>query len=274
MTLTARAARTKATTESRPARHFSDEPIVAVLAPLAVIGLLCLAWYISDFFVNPLLISSPQAVARDVVSLLQQGPVRSAIALSLRELYLGMGIGLVAGVVLGIAVGSVPLFASAVRPFLNAANATPLNVLLPLLIVWIGIGANARIMFVVLITIFPVLVNTALGISNLDRRLVEVGGSAGLSKRQALFKVVVPGAAPYIFAGARIGISLAIVGMIIGEMEVSNVGIGWFLVTYGGSYETGNLLALIFLTSFLGVANVGVLRLVQRTWFRWSTFNR
>jgi NitT/TauT family transport system permease protein len=220
------------------------------------------------------LISSPQGVVASLYDMLRQGTVGSSLPISVRELYLGIAIGLGLGVLLGVLIGRYSLLDSIFSPFINAANATPLNVLIPLLIVWVGISSEARVLFVVLISFFPVLLNTAAGLRNVSRGYVEVGQMLGLNERQLLWKVILPGAVPYIFAGIRLGAALGIIGMIVGEMEVSNVGLGYLLNFYGQGFQTGRLLGLVFLAALIGVINVMVVRGIQLRWFKWITAAR
>ncbi len=243
--------------------------VTGIVAPLVVVAVLLGGWEVTSQFVSPVLISSPQKVAVELVDLFRQGTATAALRISLRELYIGMAIGIAAGIVLGVLVGRYSLVDSVFAPFINAANATPLNVLIPLLIVWVGISAKARILFVVLISFFPVLLNTAGGLRNVSRGYVEVGRMMGLSERQLLVKVILPGSVPYIFAGVRLGVALGVIGMIVGEMEVSNVGLGYLLNFYGEGFETGKLIALVFVASLIGVVNVMIVRGIQLRWFRW-----
>jgi ABC-type nitrate/sulfonate/bicarbonate transport system permease component len=247
----------------------ADRRATAIVAPLVTASIVLGAWEITGLFVNRVLISSPQGVASALYDMLRRGTINDAVLISVRELYLGLAIGLVSGIVLGVLIGRYPLLDSIFSPFINAANATPLNVLIPLLIVWVGISAEARVLFVVLISFFPVLLNTAGGLRNVSRGYVEVGQMLGLSERQLLRKVILPGAVPYIFAGIRIGAALGVIGMIVGEMEVSNVGVGYLLNFYGEGFQTGNLLALVFIAALIGVLNVMIVRGVQKRWFRW-----
>jgi sulfonate transport system permease protein len=247
----------------------ADRRSTAIIAPLVATAVILGVWELTGMFVSRTLISSPQGVVSAFYDMIVQGAMNGALLISVRELYLGLAIGLVAGVLLGVLIGRYPLLDSIFSPFLNAANATPLNVLIPLLIVWVGISAEARILFVVLISFFPVLLNTAVGLRNVSRGYVEVGQVLGLSEWQMLRKVVLPGAVPYVFAGVRLGVALGVIGMIVGEMEVSNVGVGYFLNFYGEGFQTGNLLALVFVSALIGVINVAVVRGVQRRWFRW-----
>jgi NitT/TauT family transport system permease protein len=259
---------------ARPRPPLAERRSVSVLAPLAATALVLAAWEIAAQFVSPVLISSPQQVAAEFVGQFRSGTATSALGVSLRELYLGLVIGLAAGIALGMLIGRYRVLSSVLSPFVNAANATPLNVLIPLLIVWVGISSEARVLFVVLITFFPVLLNTASGMRNVSRGYVEVGQTLGMSERQLLRKVILPGAVPYILAGVRIGVALAVIGMIVGEMEVSNVGLGYLLNFYGTGFQTGKLLALVVLAALIGVINVLIVRGIQARWFTWITANR
>jgi NitT/TauT family transport system permease protein len=255
-------------------RPLAEHRAVGVIAPLVAAAVLLAAWEITSLFVSTTLISSPQLVAVEFVRQFQAGTATAALGISLRELYLGIIIGLAAGLGLGLVIGRYRLLGSVFRPFVNAANATPLNVLIPLMIVWVGISSEARVLFIVLIVFFPVLLNTAAGLRNVSRGYVEVGQTLGMSEGQLLRKIILPGAVPYIFAGLRMGVALGVVGMIVGEMEVSNVGLGYLLNFYGTGFQTSKLLALVVLTSLIGVVNVLLVRGVQARWFRWITANR
>lgn len=257
-----------------PSPPFSEWRSTRILAPLVAIGVLLGLWELAGLFVSTQLISSPQQVAVDFVDQFRSGPAVPALEISLRELYVGIAIGMSAGVVLGLVIGRYRLLDAVMSPYINAANATPLNVLIPLLLVWVGIGTDARVLFIILISFFPVLLNTAGGLRNVSKGYVEVGRMLGLNEHQLMRKVILPASMPYIFAGIRVGVALGVIGMIVGEIEVSNVGIGYFINFYGNGFRTGQLLALIFLAALIGVFNVLVIRGIQARWFRWISAAR
>lgn len=277
MTTTVRPAETLPTgvpAATGPRRPFTEWRSTRLLAPLVAVGVLCGLWELVGLFVNTELISSPQAVAVDFVRQFISGPAVPALELSLRELYIGIAIGISAGIAIGLVIGRYRLLDSILSPYINAANATPLNVLIPLLLVWVGIGTEARVLFIILISFFPVLLNTAGGLRNVSKGYVEVGRMLGLNEHQMMRKVILPASMPYIFAGVRVGVALGVIGMIVGEIEVSNVGLGYFINFYGNGFRTGQLLALIFLAALIGVINVLVIRGVQARWFRWISAAR
>lgn len=247
----------------------AERRLAGIVAPLVAVAILLGLWELSGLFINRQLISSPQQVGIDFVRQFTAGPATAALELSLRELYIGLVIGMGAGLLLGLIIGRYRILDAVFSPFINAANATPLNVLIPLLIVWVGISVQARVLFIVLISFFPVLLNTAGGLRNVSKGYVEVGRMMGLNEHQLMRKVILPGAMPYIFAGIRVGVALGVIGMIVGEMEVSNVGLGYFINFYGQGFQTGQLLALIVLAALIGVVNVLVVRGIQARWFRW-----
>jgi NitT/TauT family transport system permease protein len=255
-------------------RPLADRRLAGIFAPLAAFAILLGAWEIAGLSVTRQLISSPQQVAKDFVTQFSTGPALPALEISLKELYLGIAIGIGAGILLGVIIGRYRFLDGVFSPYINAANATPLNVLIPLLIVWVGISTEARVLFIVLISFFPVLLNTASGLRNVSKGYVEVGRMLGLNEHQLLRKVILPGTMPYIFAGIRLGVALGVIGMIVGEMEVSTVGLGYFINFYGGGFQTGRMLALIMLAALIGVVNVLVVRGIQARWFQWISVAR
>lgn len=245
-----------------------------IVYPIVAIAILLTLWWLISSHTNPLLLSSPAAVARAIANILTHGTTVSALLLSLREMYLGLVLGVTIGFTLGVFIGRFPAVNNIMSPFVNVVNATPLIVAIPLLVIWTGIGMEARVVFTMMVTTFPMLLNTAAGVRNVHKGYVEVAQTLGLSERKTLYKVAIPAATPYVLAGLRSSLSLAIIGMVVGEMEVSNVGVGWLLLQYGAGLQTAFLLGLITITSVFGVVNVTILKVIERTVFRWTTSTR
>lgn len=239
------------------------------LLPMAAVAVVLAAWQWSGLFLNPILISTPAEIAHDLVDLITRGVIFQPLAESLEELVIGGTIGIAVGIGLGVAMGRYQVVDTVLSPFVNFLNATPLVVIIPLVIIWVGISQNARLLFIFLITLWPVLLNTVAGMRNVNRGYVEVGAAFGLSETQMLRKITLPAAVPYILAGVRVSAGLAIIGMIVSEMEVSLTGLGYLLITYGNSFLTGKLLAVVFISSMFGVANVLLVKRVQSAFFPW-----
>ncbi|HKF78432.1 MAG TPA: ABC transporter permease [Candidatus Dormibacteraeota bacterium] len=247
----------------RPARWL--EPLLPIAAVAAMLG----AWQWSGRYLNPILISTPTEVGRDLVELVARGVILEPLAESLEEMVVGGLAGIAAGIAIGVVMGRYQVVEKVLSPFVNFFNATPLVVIIPLVIIWVGISQKARLLFVFLIVLWPVLLNTLAGIRNVSRGYVDLGAAFGLTEAQMLWKVSLPAAVPYILAGARVAAGLAIIGMIVSEMEISLTGLGYLLITYGNSFLTGRLLAVVLVASLFGVGNVLLLRWVQAAFFPW-----
>jgi NitT/TauT family transport system permease protein len=240
-----------------------------VLPPLLVVVIILGGWQLTGLFLDPLLISTPTGVFGALVGLSRQGEIWIALLTSLEEMFIGLAIGLVLGILLGLLMGRYWIVEKILSPYVNFFNATPLVVTIPLLVIWVGISTQARLLFVVLITIWPVLLNTLAGVRNVSQGYVDVGRAFGLSEAQMLRQISIPAAVPYILAGVRISVGLAIIGMIISEIEVSMVGLGFLLTSFGNSFQTSKLFAVILVTSLLGVLSAAIVRFVERRWFHW-----
>ncbi len=238
-------------------------------APVVAVGLVLIAWQWSGVYLNPILISTPLEVAQDLVRLVARGVIFEPLLESLEEVVIGGVAGIAAGIAIGIVMGRYALADKVLSPFVNFLNATPVVVIIPLVIIWLGISQNARLLFIFLITLWPILLNTLAGMRNINRGYVEVASAFGLSELQMLWKISLPASVPYILAGVRVAVGLAIIGMIVSEMEISLTGLGFLLITFGNSFLTGQLLAVVFISSMFGVANVLLLKWVQAKFFPW-----
>lgn len=244
-------------------------PWLDLAVPAAGIAVVLALWQLSGLFLSPILISTPTEVGANLVDLVARGVIFAPLGESLFELVVGGSVGIAFGIVLGVLMGRYRTVDIVLSPFVNFLNATPLVVIIPLVIIWVGISQNARLLFIFLITLWPVLLNTIAGIRNVNRGYVEVGAAFGLSETQLLRRITLPAAVPYILAGVRVSAGLAIIGMIVSEMEVSLTGLGYLLITYGNSFLTGPLLAVVFISSMFGVANVLLVKWIQVTFFPW-----
>lgn len=226
-------------------------------------------WQLSGLFLNPILLSTPVAVIAGWWQILIHGALIIALLEGFRELIIGLFFGLVLGIGVGILMGRYSFLDKVLGPYVNFFNATPLIVIIPLIIIWIGITVTARIFLIFAITLWPILLNTSYGVRNVQKGYVEVGEAFGFSERDIVRKISIPAAVPYILAGARISAGLAIIGMIVGEMEISFFGLGYMLSTYGASFETGKFFAVVITSSVFGIVNVTILKWIQRKWFPW-----
>ncbi|HKX16768.1 MAG TPA: ABC transporter permease [bacterium] len=236
--------------------------LVSVLAALA-------AWQASGLFLKPIFISTPLAVARDFVEIGRSGVLPRAFVQSAFEMSLGFTIAASLGITLGLLMGRIALLERTLDPFVNFFNATPTIALLPLMEIWFGIGFWARISFIVVISLWTMLINTLAGVRNVGRRYAEVGAAFGLSPYQATRQIFLPAATPYILAGARLALAQAGVGMILSGQEIGEAGLGGLTETYGSYFQTGLLIAAIVSSTALVMLAFWLLRRTQARFFPW-----
>ena len=173
------------------------------------------------------------------------------------------------GVPLGIAMGWYGRVDAVLEPFVSALYATPRIALLPLILIWLGIGIASKIAIVFLGAVFPILVNTVTGVRTVDADFIKVARSFGCNDRQLFLTVVLPSSVPMLLAGLRLGLGHALVGIVVGEMYGSTKGLGFLIATAGARFQTDQVMVGIILIAGAGVALTELLRLIERRFERW-----
>jgi ABC-type nitrate/sulfonate/bicarbonate transport system permease component len=227
------------------------------------------AWQASGLVLNKILISTPAIIAADFVQIVASGALPNAFLQSAFEMGLGFSIAASIGVTLGVLMGRIKIFERTLDPFVNFFNATPTIALLPLMEIWFGIGFWARISFIVVISLWTMLINTLSGVRNVSRQYADVGAAFGLSPVQATWRIFLPAAVPYILAGARLALAQAGVGMILSGQEIGEAGLGGLTEDYGSYFLTGHLIAAIMSSTALVMTTFWALRRTQARFFPW-----
>jgi NitT/TauT family transport system permease protein len=171
-------------------------------------------------------------------------------------------------VLLGILMGTSRTAASVLNPIVSAGYVIPEAAIVPLLIVWFGLGMTPRVVAVVLFAIFEIIVTTYTGVRNADASLSDVARSFGASRRQLFVKVTVPGALPFIFAGLRIGAARAVKGMVVAELLFAATGIGGAIQLSANAFRTDRVMFYVIVVTVIGIAFSGAVQLVERLWMR------
>lgn len=223
---------------------------------------------------DPLLFTSPTAVLRAFISLLVSGELIRQLLVSLSALAAGFVLSLILGVILGLAMGRSRLAEAFCEPHINALYATPQVALTPLLMMWLGLGFAVKVAVVFLFAFFPVLINTASGAKNVSASMIEVGRAYLATRRQILFKVVLPAALPFIMAGVRIAVGRGLVGMIVAELFTAITGLGAMLSLYGNIFETAKMFVVIIVLAVLGIVLIHAAQMLERKMARWKETER
>ena len=182
----------------------------------------------------------------------------------------GFAIAVAFGLFLGVAIGASAWLYAAIYPLLVAFNAIPKVAIVPVLVIWVGIGTVPAIITAFLISFFPIVVNVATGVATVEPELLDVLRSLGAKRRDIMLKVAIPRSLPYFFASLKIAITLAFVGSIISETVAANRGIG-FLMLRDASANVPRMFAALLLIAALAVAMYGIAALIERRFTRWAT---
>jgi NitT/TauT family transport system permease protein len=183
---------------------------------------------------------------------------------------LGFFIAIAGGMVLGVLIGASPLIYSGLYPLLIAFNAVPKVALVPILMIWLGVGATPAIITAFVISFFPIVVNVATGLATIEPEMIDVLYSLGATRFEILRKVGIPRAMPYLFASLKVAITLAFIGSVISETVGGNRGIGFLMLSAGARNDTATTFAGLFAIAIMGVLMYAVCALVEKRMTRWA----
>lgn len=241
--------------------------IYGVLGAVVVLA----SWEVSADLkiVNPTFSSKPSELVRALGPYFNGGGGLSALETSAEEFGLGFGLALVAGLLIGIAMGLGRRIEYVLDPLVNFANAAPRIALVPLFVIWFGIGMESKIAIIFLSSIIPIIMNTVAGVQAADAALVRVARSLCASKFQTFRTVVIPGAVPSVVTGLRLGIGHGLVGMIVAELVSSTAGLGYTIEIAGNNFQTPLMFAAVFVVAIIGVILTNALKTLERHLDRW-----
>lgn len=188
---------------------------------------------------------------------------------TLQGILLGFGISAALGVAIAVPVAFSRVVERLAYPLLVMSQAVPKVALGPLFIVWFGFGLQTNVLIAVSVAIFPVIVNTALGLTSIDPDLVRLGRSMG-STRWRLFRLIrLPHALPSVLAGLKLAMTLAVIGVVVGEFLVGGAGLGYLTQSASGNQNLPLLFAAIISLAVVGIAVYAAVELVERLALRW-----
>jgi ABC-type nitrate/sulfonate/bicarbonate transport system permease component len=223
-----------------------------LLRIVSVVVILC-AWEWYGRHTNPILFSYPTAIARAFVDMVRDGSLGKALTQSAIALGSGFASGVVLGIVIGVLMGRSTKAAALLDVPVNALYATPMVALVPILVLWFGFGMSAKIVVVLLFTIFPVLINTERGVREVDPKLVEVTRAFCSSERAAWRDLVLPSALPFILTGIRQAIGRALIGVVLAEFYTAISGLGYLIVSNANVFKTARVFVPVVVLMLLGV---------------------
>jgi NitT/TauT family transport system permease protein len=238
-------------------------PLVLLLILVALWQLVCSVFAIPEFiFPSPVLIA--QALAEFT------GPIALAAWQTFWVTMVGFALSIVVGVLLGFLVGSTRFAYAAVFPLLVAFNAVPKAAIVPILVVWFGIGLGPGILTAFLISFFPITVNMATGLATLEPELEDVLRVLGAKRRDVLLKVGLPRSLPFFYASLKVSITLAFVGTVLAEMTAGDAGIGYLMQTAGSQQRLALAFAGLVVIGAMAMAMYELFSYIEKHTTAWA----
>jgi NitT/TauT family transport system permease protein len=213
-----------------------------------------LVWELcARYFANPLFLASPSQILL-AIGKLWETRLPNDMLLSGSEFLLGYLLATLGGIVLGLVMATSHRGKEALEPWMTGLYATPTIALAPLFILWMGIGIWSKVAVVFILVIFPVVLNTEAGLRTTSPQLIETARSFGATPRQIFWKVSLPSALPFIFAGLKIGIGRGLIGVVVAELFGSRAGLGQLISQSAETFNMPELFAGVVILALAGIA--------------------
>jgi sulfonate transport system permease protein len=256
---------------TRTARERARVPTATGLRRLISPLILLLLWQAasSSGLLSERLIAAPVKIAHTAVDLTTAGTLPDAIAVSLQRVVVGFAIGAVSAIVLALAAGLSRLGENAVDPLMQMLRALPFYGLIPLFILWFGIGETPKVALVALGVAFPLYLNTFAGIRGVDGKLAEAAQALRLSKMGLIRHVILPGALPQALVGLRQSLGIAWLALIVAEQVNADSGLGWMINDAREFMRTDVIVVGLIVYSALGLLTDALVRLIERRALAW-----
>jgi len=240
---------------------------VITLCSLAIL-LALWEWFGRD--INPVFGSYPSAIAVAFWDLAQSGKLGEAMIQSLQPFVVGYALAIMFGVPLGLVIGRYRVAEAALGIYVTAGYAMPLVALVPLLVLWLGLGFAVKAAVVFLMSVFPICINTWLGVTAVPKSLIEVGKSFVAPNSVILRRIVLPATLPYIMAGIRLAVGRAVVAMVIAEFFTTISGLGAIIINSANNFDTATMFVPIVVLMVLAIGLNSLIGLVERWVAPWQ----
>jgi len=231
-------------------------------------------WEFYGRHMDPIFMAPPSAIFEAALQLIQSGALRKALVESLWPFAVGMALTVIIGIAIGIAIAQWRIVEYICDPFINALYAIPRIALVPLIILWAGLEFTGKVTILVSVAVFPIIVNTYAGIRDVRGSMLEIGRAYGATDTQIFFKIVLPAAIPFIMAGVRLSVGLAIIGIVVAEFFTAISGLGGMIVEYANVFATAKLFVPIIVIALVGVVLTELVMWLERRLSKWRTLER
>ncbi len=239
------------------------KPAALLLAILIIWQMACDMFGVPEF-----LLPSPTSIALKLWEFRDRYAMHAGV--TLYEIFAGFGLAVTIGILLAAAIVHSRLLAESLFPLLVITQVTPQVAVAPILVIWFGSGDLPKILVAFFVAFFPMVVNTATGLIRVDQELVNFMKGLGASRWAIFWRLRMPNAAPYIFAGMRISITLAVIGAVVGEFVAAHQGLGYLVFTGTANLDTRLTFGAIVLLACIGIVLFKTVDLAKRIFVPWA----
>jgi ABC-type nitrate/sulfonate/bicarbonate transport system permease component len=240
----------------------------------ASVAVFFVVWEYYGRRMDPIFMAPPSAIFQAALELIRNGSLEKALIQTLWPFSVGMALTVVIGTALGIVMAQWRTLEYVLDPFINALYAIPRIALVPLIILWAGLEFVGKVTILVSVAVFPITVNTYSGIRDVRGAMLEIGRAYGATEWQIFWKIILPAAIPFIMAGIRLAVGLAIIGIIVAEFFTAISGLGGMIVEYANVFATAKLFVPIIVIALVGVVLTEFVMWLERRMSRWRQLER
>jgi NitT/TauT family transport system permease protein len=235
---------------------------------------LLILWEIWGRGQSPWFFTYPSAILRAGLVMLQSGEIYEALKVSLKALGVGYALAAFTAIPMGLLAGRFSYLRRLLSPIMMAFYVTPRLALIPLIIIWVGIGFWAKITVIWLITFFAIFFNLLHGMGSLSQSYLDVAKAYGANEYQILREVTLPAIMPFIATGLRLGLGLALIGMVVSEFLIGLTGLGGVIIYYSSRLKVAYVFAAVFVILALGLTLMSIAYSLERRISHWKQTER
>ena len=237
---------------------------------LVSLAVFLLLWEWAGANIDPVLFTTPTAVAKAAVEMIGSGELWNYLWPSLKVLAIGFSLACAIGIGLGLLLARYEILDVSLSVYITFLYSIPSVALVPLIVLWAGFDTTAKVIILFMFAFFPMVINTYQGVKAVDPKLVEVGRAFRCSERQLWANIVLPAALPFIVTGLRLALGRGLIGMVLADLYTAISGIGYLIVRTASTYQVDKMFVPIVTLGLLGVTLTALLRVVERAVAPWT----
>jgi len=245
----------------------NERLLLGILGVVSVLAFWEMAVHLK--WIRTSMMSSPTIIWDRIITELAGERLLPSLLVTFRAYLIGLLIATVVGIPLGFIGGWSKKASYILEPWLAALNATPTVAVVPLIIIWLGIGQTSKVFIVFLFAVFPYAFNTMVGVRQTEAEFMGMARSFGASQSKVIKTIVFPGLVPYLMTAARLAVGRALIGVVVAELVASNTGLGFLISIAAGTFDTALLMVSVLFVGAFGLLMTELMKTIERRFDRW-----